>query len=268
MAYAVEARPSLETQEPRTNIPEISEAEIDADLERARSVAGASFKKGGLEYHWDATYSGTMQDRVLHRCQELQASGRAVLLVRHSNGNLTLWIGPASSSQTTAQTAAPERSGTTAPSTATSQVSEPKLAAVSPVENADFLPLKISVLRALLTSYVGPIAGLMCDRLFAQGVSFEAAIEALTQKIPDAGDAKKFSADAHQVPDTVLTRLKDLMVGHLGPAGVAASEETFARSSTLAEAIAALAAQLPHEKNVSDFEKGAKDLLAEYRLAG
>ncbi|MEO0947267.1 MAG: hypothetical protein AAFY11_03815 [Cyanobacteria bacterium J06641_5] len=78
---------------------QISEKEISADLERARSVAGASFEWGGLKYDWVATYSEKMQAEAQQRCQDLQASKRGALMVCHGNGNVTVWQGPIDSFQ-------------------------------------------------------------------------------------------------------------------------------------------------------------------------
>lgn len=125
--------------------------------------------------------------------------------------------------------------------------------------------LKLSILRILLTNYVGPVAGLMCDRLLDRGVDFETAIDELTQKVPDPEDAKRFAMDAHYIPDAFLIQLQDLAVYYLGPVGVTASDAVFARSDTVAEAIVTLAGQLD-KRSAAEFERGAKKLLAEHEL--
>ena len=128
-------------------------------------------------------------------------------------------------------------------------------------------PLKISILRVLLTNYIGPVAGLMCDRLLTREVDLDVAVEELIQKIPDPEDAKKFAVEARYTPDAVLTQLQDLVVYYIGPAGIAASDEIFARSNTLAAAISTLKAQIPGAKNVKEFDRGARKLLEDHNLS-
>lgn len=99
----------------------ISESEISTDLERARSVAGASFERGGLRYEWVATYSESMQAQAQERCQALQAGRRTALLVCHSNGNITVWQGPVDSFQVSV----PENPVSVASSTNIPQKTEP-----------------------------------------------------------------------------------------------------------------------------------------------
>lgn len=140
----------------------------------------------------------------------------------------------------------------------------PKAEPMPPEESAT--PLKLSILRTLLVTYVGPVAGLMCDRLLAQGVDLRTAIDELVQKIPDSEDARKFALDARYIPDAVSSQLQNMAVYYLGPTGMATSERVFSRSSTLTEAIAALAAEIPNQRNAAEFERSAKKLLAEHRL--
>lgn len=79
-------------------ILQLAEIEIGAGFERARNVAGASFERGGLRYDWVTTYSEETRSQAQKLCWDLRASGRKALLVCHSNGNLTVWQGPLSSS--------------------------------------------------------------------------------------------------------------------------------------------------------------------------
>lgn len=242
-------------------VSQILENEVNPDLERARSVAGASFMRGGLKYDWVGTYSKETYDRAQQRCQELQASGRSAILVQHSNGNFTIWW----RSEGPSEPRTPERLATAPASAVMPQQPEPEPQTVLPGGNSD--TLKISILRILFANYVGPAAGMVCDRLLARGITgFEAMVDALTQKVLDPEDAKKFVLDARRIPATVLTRLQDLAAFFLGPAGITESNEVFVRASNLPEAIAALAEKMPNTKAAGEFERGAQEVLVGYSL--
>lgn len=240
-------------------VPQILEQEIHTDLERARSVAGASFKRGGSTYDWVGTYSQETYDLARKRCQDLQASGYSTLLVQHSNGNFTIWQG----AQEQSQLQTPQYQPVTT-AKVVSQQSEPEQNTGE--QPGDWVTLQISMLNILLVGYVGPVAKLICDRLLARGVDLETAIDEMTAKIPDPEDAQKFALDARHVSHASLARLQDLTVSYLGFAGVDASKKVFARSSTLTDAIAALAVQMPDTQSTNAFKQGAEDLLAEYCL--
>ena len=78
-------------------IQQVLESELSSQGIRCAGVPTLEWI--GLKYVWLTSYAQVMQASAQKRCQELYASGRAALLIRHNNGDLTVWQGPAGSAQ-------------------------------------------------------------------------------------------------------------------------------------------------------------------------
>jgi len=73
--------------------------EHDLDNQGVRCVAVPSLELDGMKYVWLTSYANGMEAPAQKRCQDLCASGRAALMVRHKNGDYTIWQGPTGSAQ-------------------------------------------------------------------------------------------------------------------------------------------------------------------------
>lgn len=110
-------------------------------------VAVASLELEGLKYGWLSIYPRGLQEQIQQRCQAVRGEGRAVLLVTHQDGNVSLW-------QAAPGTAAPVTPDEAPPTKAATQDAEP--AVTSPDEPQAPETITIRYRGGTATKTVGP----------------------------------------------------------------------------------------------------------------
>lgn len=136
-------------------IQQITERELE-EL-GVRCVAVPSLEWAGVKYVWLTSYASGMNASAQKRCQDLCAVGRAALIVRHNNGELTIWQGPTGSAQPIA--AEPQGQLTESSPVVGAPTPEPQSPEPQQEESAEPQTITIKYRGRTITKQVGPANG-------------------------------------------------------------------------------------------------------------
>ena len=207
-------------------IQQVSERELDD--RGIRFVAVPSLEWNGLKYVWLTSYAVGMQATAQKRCQDLNASGRAALMICHNDGKLTIWQGSAGSAQPSDPVQEEEPSHPLS-SLVLRAIKDPgfatKVRAISVATPPAQYPKQfINKCNDLANPILGDLSGQLPS---AEGDSFEAIVERMEGKVSQVLGAKgaaKVRQYAERYPETeaFLNACRKLLSGILGPDAVSA----------------------------------------------
>lgn len=138
-------------------IQQVTEHELDN--RGVRCVAVPSLEWNGIKYVWLTSYASGMESPAQKRCQDLCAGGRAALVVRHSNGDLTIWQGPTGSAQPVVAVEPQEQVAEILPVEEASPTPVPQPPEPQPEESPQPRTVTMKYRGKTITKQVGPTEG-------------------------------------------------------------------------------------------------------------